>query len=210
MSGPSRTACCTSTRSGEITPTIVTGTLLSSTTLPMTSGSPPNRLRQKRALITATGGAVGWSSSGTIVRPGLARESEHAIVVAGRDEGVRDIGLAVDDDVHAAVRRARERGRPSCGCRRRTAGTSDRRTCCGRSGRRRPSPRSRSRWSRSPCRCLPAHFSRTSESGSATASFFRNKPLTALNSAVLAPMPSASDSTTTAVQPLSRSSVRAP
>ena len=57
---------------------------------------------------------------------------------------------------------------------------------------------------------LPAHFSRTSVSGSRTGSFFRNRLLTALNSAVLAPMPSASDSTTTAVQPLSRSSVRAP
>ena len=57
---------------------------------------------------------------------------------------------------------------------------------------------------------LPAHLRRTSVSGSRTSSFFRNRLLTALNSAVLAPMPSASDSTTTAVQPLSRISVRAP
>src|SRR5262249_43773853 len=57
---------------------------------------------------------------------------------------------------------------------------------------------------------LPAHFSRTSEPGSRTWSFLRKRPLTALKSAVLAPMPSASDRTTTDVQPLSRSSARTP
>ena len=55
-----------------MTPTIVTGTLLNWTTLPTTCGSLPNRDRQYRALITATGGRVGRSSSGTMVRPGFA------------------------------------------------------------------------------------------------------------------------------------------
>ena len=39
-------------------------------------------------------------------------------------------------------------------------------------------------------------------SGSLTGIFVSSRPLTALKSAVLAPMPSASDRTTTAVQPL--------
>ena len=55
-----------------MTPTMVIGVLLKRTTLPMTCGSLPNRFRQYRSLITATGGASGRSSSGTIVRPGEA------------------------------------------------------------------------------------------------------------------------------------------
>ena len=56
----------------------------------------------------------------------------------------------------------------------------------------------------------PAHFSRTSESGFVTGSFRRNRLLIALKSAAFAPMPNASDSTMTAVQPLSRAGVRTP
>ncbi len=56
----------------------------------------------------------------------------------------------------------------------------------------------------------PTHFSRTSESGLVTGSFRRYKPLIALKSAVFAPMPNASDTTTTVVQPLSRSRLRTP
>src|SRR3954467_10633803 len=56
----------------------------------------------------------------------------------------------------------------------------------------------------------PAHRSLTRVSGSLTGSFRRYRPLTALKSAALAPMPSASDTTTTVVQPLSRSRLRTP
>jgi hypothetical protein len=55
---------------------------------------------------------------------------------------------------------------------------------------------------------LPAHLRRTSVSGSLTGSCLKSSPLTALKSAVLAPMPSPSDSTTTAVQPLACRSMR--
>ena len=54
---------------GAITPTMVTGTLLTLMTLPTTAGSVPNRECQYLLLMTATGVAVGRSSSGRIVRP---------------------------------------------------------------------------------------------------------------------------------------------
>ena len=54
----------------------------------------------------------------------------------------------------------------------------------------------------------PYHDRRTSDSGSPTGSFCSSRPLTALKSAVFAPIPSASDSSTTAVQPLDCSSIR--
>ncbi len=69
MSGGSLTACCTPVNRGSITPTIVTGTLLTRTTLPTIEGSLPKRALQYFELITATGDADGVSSSGTIVRP---------------------------------------------------------------------------------------------------------------------------------------------
>ncbi len=54
----------------------------------------------------------------------------------------------------------------------------------------------------------PAHRSRTSVSGSLTGIFVSSIALTALNSAVLAPIPRARDSTTTAVHPLACDSMR--
>ena len=54
----------------------------------------------------------------------------------------------------------------------------------------------------------PNNRSRTSVSGSLTGSLVSRSPLTALKSAVLAPIPSASDRTTTAVHPLACSSMR--
>ncbi len=54
----------------------------------------------------------------------------------------------------------------------------------------------------------PAHLNRTSVSGSLTLSFVSNNPLIALNSAVFAPIPSASERTTTTVQPLACNSMR--
>src|SRR2546427_622836 len=56
----------------------------------------------------------------------------------------------------------------------------------------------------------PAYRRRTSVSGSLTGSFFRSSPLMALKSAVFAPIPSASEITTMAVQPLAWSSIRTP
>ena len=105
---PSRTACCTSTNSGEMTPTIVTGTLLNCTTLPTARGSPA----EPRAPVPRADD--GDRSGGRLVvlrhddASGVRGQAEHAVVVARRDERVRDVGLAVDDDVGAAVRRARE------------------------------------------------------------------------------------------------------
>src|SRR5882672_10087715 len=54
----------------------------------------------------------------------------------------------------------------------------------------------------------PMNRKRTSVSGSLTGNLRRYKPLIALKSAVFAPIPSASEITTTAVQPLAWSSVR--
>src|SRR6188474_2105184 len=56
---------------------------------------------------------------------------------------------------------------------------------------------------------LPLHRSRTRLSGSCTGILFSSRPLMALKSAVLAPMPRASEMTTTVVQPLAWSSTRA-
>ena len=56
---------------------------------------------------------------------------------------------------------------------------------------------------------LPVQRSRTSESGSRAGIFVSSIPLTALKSAALAPMPSPSDRTTTAVQPFTCISIRA-
>jgi len=47
----------------------------------------------------------------------------------------------------------------------------------------------------------PAHFSRTSDPGSGTGTVCRSTPLAAVNSAVFAPIPNASDNRTTTVQP---------
>ena len=69
MSGGVATGCCMPVNCGGRTPTIVTGTLLTRTFLPMTFGSVPKRECQYFELMTATGGAVGESSSGRIVRP---------------------------------------------------------------------------------------------------------------------------------------------
>src|SRR5689334_12399997 len=55
----------------------------------------------------------------------------------------------------------------------------------------------------------PAQRSRTSVSGSRTDSFRSSRLLTALNIAMLAPMPIAREATTTAVQPRALSSTRA-
>src|SRR5512132_1356526 len=54
----------------------------------------------------------------------------------------------------------------------------------------------------------PVQRSRTRPSGSATGSFFSRRPFTALKSAVFAPMPSASETSTTAVQPFDWNSSR--
>ena len=67
-----------------------------------------NRVCQYFELITAAGGADGLSSSGMMVRPGARPDAEHVVEVAGGDEGGRDLRLAVDDDVHPAIRRAGE------------------------------------------------------------------------------------------------------
>ena len=69
MSGASPTGCCTPVKSGGSTPTIVTATLLTRIVLPTTAGSVMKRVCQYFELITMTGGAVGLSSSGRIVRP---------------------------------------------------------------------------------------------------------------------------------------------
>src|SRR5688500_5552699 len=57
---------------------------------------------------------------------------------------------------------------------------------------------------------LPAYRKRTRVAGTETASSFKSKPLTALKSAALAPMPSARDRMTTTVHPLARSRTRTP
>src|SRR5262245_60351996 len=62
-SGGSATGCSTPVNSGGSTPTIVTGTLLTVASAPTALGSPPNRVIQYLWLMTATGGAVGRSSS---------------------------------------------------------------------------------------------------------------------------------------------------
>ncbi len=69
MSGGLATGCWMPMNVGEITPTIVTGTLFTLIVLPTIAGSVPKRECQYLELMTATGGAVGWSSSGRIVRP---------------------------------------------------------------------------------------------------------------------------------------------
>ena len=69
MSGGLATGCCTPLNVGTITPTMVIGTLLTLMALPTTAGSVPNRECQYFELMTATGVAVGRSSSGRMVRP---------------------------------------------------------------------------------------------------------------------------------------------
>ena len=54
----------------------------------------------------------------------------------------------------------------------------------------------------------PAAASRTSDSGSGTATVCSSRPFTAVNRAVVAPMPMASDSSTTSVQPLDCHNIR--
>jgi hypothetical protein len=72
-SGGSPTGCWMPVNPGSMTPTIVSGTPLTLTVRPTTFGSAPNRTFQYFELMTATGGAVGLSSSGRIVRPSRAR-----------------------------------------------------------------------------------------------------------------------------------------
>ena len=55
---------------------------------------------------------------------------------------------------------------------------------------------------------FPLHLSRTSVCGSGTGSVWMSRPFTAENNAVLAPMPSISESTTTVVHPFVRRRVR--
>ncbi len=55
---------------------------------------------------------------------------------------------------------------------------------------------------------LPVDFRITSECGSRTGTVCSSSPLTAVNSAVVAPMPIASDSRTTTVQPFECISIR--
>ena len=55
---------------------------------------------------------------------------------------------------------------------------------------------------------LPVHFRITSDCGSRIGMVCSSKPLTAVNSAVVAPMPIASDSRTTSVQPFDCISIR--
>ena len=55
---------------------------------------------------------------------------------------------------------------------------------------------------------LPVHFRIASASGSRTGTVCSSRPFTAVNSAVVAPMPMASDSRTTSVQPFDCISIR--
>ena len=55
---------------------------------------------------------------------------------------------------------------------------------------------------------LPDHFKTTRSPGFGTAMVCSNSPFTAVNSAVVAPMPMASDSRTTVVQPFDCISIR--
>ena len=94
--------------SGGSTPTIVTGVSLTRTTEPITSGSAAEP--QSPALLADHGNGLGCRR--VVVRhDGAARASrdaECAIVVAGRKEGRRDVGLAVDHEIDVADRRKGE------------------------------------------------------------------------------------------------------
>jgi hypothetical protein len=71
-SGASAIGCWMPLNSGGRTPTMVTSTSFILTVLPTTLASVPKRECQYFELITATGGAVGLSSSGPKVRPSRA------------------------------------------------------------------------------------------------------------------------------------------
>ena len=136
------------------------------------------------------------------MRPGRAAHAKHPVVVASRDERGGDLSVAVDHYIHAAERCAREQVVQGAVVRHELLEhrVRERRPhilAVGESLLRSPYPLEFVTMS-----LRPAYLNRTSVSGSLTGNFVSSRPLIALKSAVLAPIPSASDTTTTAVQPL--------
>ena len=185
-----------------VTPTIVTGWLFDRDDPAGDLRIGANRRRQNAWLMTATAGAPGLGRR-LRQRPTAAPQAEHPEVGASDAERRRDVRLAVDDDVESANRRGGEevRERPVRLAQGLELGNEKvARTFwpwCGALN-----PYSLELRIMSFC---PAQLRRTSVAGSGTGSACSSTPLTAVNSAVFAPMPSIRERSTTVVQPFVRS-----
>ena len=181
---------------GGSTPTIVTGVLFRRTVLPTIDGvaaeAPlPEAVADHRDRLRA-GLLVGLFDRAA----GRRRHAEHLEVVARHAERGGDLRAAVRREVERLERRAGDHiGHRLVGGLQLLVDRCSR-TCCARSGRC-AAARSRSRSTSAPCCSCRSTSGSPATAGSRTGMVCSSRPFTAVNSAVVAPMPIASDSRTT-------------